>query len=293
MGHEVGVCCLNESPSSIMPYLKLSACQEYFGILWWNGTWSWRLLSKRIAIEYYAILNRVMWCIHMCDVTRSHVRHDLIACVVCRFWIYTWSAPGKSPLCDVTCLYVWRDSFIRVMWRVRTYIWLAQCKSPLCDVTHSFVGQNWLIHMAWPNQKCDVTHPYICLIGTMRVALVLCDSFICITWLNHTCGMTLSYMWCDAFIYISDWHNACRHREMWLIHMYHVTQSYMWRNSFIHAMWWIHIYTWLAQCESPSCVFPIGKKFASSSTLVLSYWHGKMPWTAHTQKKGKYVHEYM
>jgi len=41
------------------------------------------------------------------------------------------------------------------------------------------------------------------------------DSFICVTWLIHMCGMTHSYVWHDSFTCVT-----------WLIHMCDMTHSY-------------------------------------------------------------------
>jgi len=50
--------------------------------------------------------------------------------------------------------------------------------------------------------------------------------FINVTWLLHTCDMTLSYMWHDSFIHVT-----------WLLHTCDMTPSYMWHDSFIHVTW--------------------------------------------------------
>jgi len=64
----------------------------------------------------------------------------------------------------------------------------------------------------------------------VTLAYVWHDSFICVTWLIHTCDMTRSYVWHDSFIYVT-----------WLIHMCDMTHSYVWHDSFICVTWLIHM----------------------------------------------------
>ena len=77
----------------------------------------------------------------------------------------------------------------------------------------SFICVTWLIH------TCDMTHSY-----------VWHDSFICVTWLIHTCDMTHSYVWHDSFICVT-----------WLIHMCGRTHSYVWHDWFICVAGLIHM----------------------------------------------------
>jgi len=55
------------------------------------------------------------------------------------------------------------------------------------------------------------------------------DSFICVTWLIHTCDMTHSYVWHDSSICVT-----------WLIHMCDVTPSQVWHDSFVCVAWCGH-----------------------------------------------------
>ena len=57
----------------------------------------------------------------------------------------------------------------------------------------------------------------------------LCDSFMCVAWRIHRCGMTYSNMWYDSF--------RC---ATWLIHMCDMTHPHMWHDSFICVTWLIH-----------------------------------------------------
>ena len=78
-------------------------------------------------------------------------------------------------------------------------------------------------------------------------------TFICVTWLIHTCDMTRLYVWKGEARNLSSllvhmrgtthsyvWHDSfiCL---TWLIHMYDMTHSYVWHVSFICMTWLIHM----------------------------------------------------
>jgi len=77
------------------------------------------------------------------------------------------------------------------------------------------------------------------------------DSYICITWLIHLCGMTHSYVWHNSFICVTWLIHLCD--VAWLIHTCDITHSYVWHDSFICVTWLIHIcdmthsYVWHAK----------------------------------------------
>jgi len=151
-----------------------------------------------------------------------------------------------SSVYDITVACGWHDSCMCVTWLMR-----------ICDMTHAYMqrdsgevgwrreevreGMTWLIHM------CDTTHAYMwrdsgevgwrceevgecwkLIFGKFLFEHRPCvlhmshDSFICVTWLIHTCDMTHLYVWHDSFI-----------RVTWLIHMCDMTHSYVWHDSFI------------------------------------------------------------
>jgi len=145
----------------------------------------------------------------------------------------------------MTHSYVWQDSFT---WKPIPIPILAE--SDVWDdfpLWHdSFTCATWLLHM------CDMTHPFvsrcsfICFtrLTYMKIifntnahwirslrrlppACVWHDSFICVTWLMHTCDMTqhdsfsdrlihvrdMTHLWCDSFI-----------RVKWLFHIFYITK---------------------------------------------------------------------
>jgi len=69
------------------------------------------------------------------------------------------------------------------------------------------VWHDSIICVTWLNHVCDMTHSY-----------VWHDSIICVTWLTLACDVTQSYVWHDSIICVT-----------WLTHMCDMTHSYVWR----------------------------------------------------------------
>jgi len=90
--------------------------------------------------------------------------------------------------------------------------------------THIFTYE-WV---TWLNHICGMTHSYI-----------WTNLFIYATWLVYICDMTRSYVRHDSFIcvtclvHICDMTHSC---VTWLVHICDVTHSYVWHDSFICAM---------------------------------------------------------
>jgi len=94
----------------------------------------------------------------MCDMTRSHVWHDLFTCV-------TW----LIHMCDMTRSHVWHDSFTCVTWLVHMYdmthshVWRDSCAGLwVCsnDMTHSHVWHDVFTLLTWLIHMCDTTHSF-------------------------------------------------------------------------------------------------------------------------------------
>ena len=247
-------------------------------------------------------------CIHMCDRTHSHVRHDSFTRV-----------PWLIYMCDMTHLRVWHDSFTWVTWLIYMCD-MTQCTSARAHTNHKYNSgtkssdmtlslecrdsftrvTSWLIH------TCDMTHStcirahtnhkqnghtkssqlreqprqpkyrilramthshewhdsFTCV--TRLISNVWRDSFsfagvtwrfprvtwlithesshasqntvFCVTWLIHTCDMTLSHVWHDSFPCVA-----------WLIHVCDTTHSHVWHDpfSFVSVPWRILSVTWL------------------------------------------------
>jgi len=74
--------------------------------------------------------------------------------------------------------------------------------SPSCVWHDSFIRVTWLIH------TCDMTLVYV---RDMTHSYVWYDSFICVTWLFHTGDMTLSYGWHDSCIRVTWQLHTCEY----------------------------------------------------------------------------------
>ena len=150
--------------------------------------------------------------IHTCDMTLSYVWHDSFirvtwlittASVTCRMHMFdTW----LIHMCDVTYLYV-LNSFICVTWRMHMCdTWLIHT----CVLTHSYVwyachSYVWLVCIcdmtdSVSDSQCVTIRPYV---RHDACTCVTHDSFVCVTWLIHTCNMTHSYVGHVAFIYVA------------------------------------------------------------------------------------------
>jgi len=107
-------------------------------------------------------LGNVTRLIHMCDMTRPFVWHDVVMCAIYLTWLL--------HVCDMAYAYVCHDSFIFVKWRVHT-----------CDMTpwcvrvtwqNAFICVTWLIHI------CAMTHSYV-----PRGPHLCGRTHSCVTWL--------------------------------------------------------------------------------------------------------------
>ena len=159
----------------------------------------------------------IVWLIHMCDMTHSHVSWIIHTCDminstrVAGTWFFhtTHSYVRYGMTCpyvwrDVTRLYTWHNSCIRVAWLIRTrekthlFVWhdLFICVSWL---TEHWYGQSetwmnrgarrhdschiWMSHATHRNASC---HIY----DTGVVDHRHYDSLICVTCIIHMCDMT-------------------------------------------------------------------------------------------------------
>ena len=83
----------------------------------------------------------VIWRIHMCDMTHSHVWHDSFICV-------TWLV----HMCGMTHSYVWHDS----------NIWMDHHRYALTRRhVYSYVWHDSVICVTWHIHMCDMTHLHV------------------------------------------------------------------------------------------------------------------------------------
>ena len=180
----------------------------------------------------------LMWLIHMCDMTHySYVWHDSFPRVTHSHACVRWLCVGYVTHSHV---YVYRDppymcdhtqgASTRSLspWLIHTsntthsYVW---------DVRHTHLYASTITHtyMTTPREltlydhtqgaptACTITHTYMTTPRELPLEAYQRDSFIRVTWLNHSCDMTHSFVWHDSFI-----------RVTWLIHMCDMTHSYVW-----------------------------------------------------------------
>ena len=107
----------------------------------------------------------MIWLIHICDMTHSYTRHDLVS-VLCRatflFFIYTQ-----------------HDAFIHLTRRIHTR-----------DMTHSYTWHDTFVYVTWLIHIRDMTQTY-----------AWHDSFIRVKRRIHTRDMPHSYTWHYSSIY--------------------------------------------------------------------------------------------
>ena len=139
-------------------------------------------------------------------------------------------------------------------------------------MTHPFGWHDSFICVTWLIHTCDITNAY-----------VRHDSFICVTWLIQMCDMTHSYMWLDLFICVT-----C------LIHMCDVTHSYVRHDSFIYNTWLIHMcdmyVIWhISTCDSLDIFDSLhtcnATRITSSSCAKSSGHESKWQFSCHTYER--------
>jgi len=112
---------------------------------------------------------RVMWLVHMCDVTDWYVWRASFKCMT-----LCMEDSVEYILVCMTRVCVWHYLFIRVMWLV-----------DMCDVTRLCV-----FRFVWKTLASTIGYIWFGYIWLVK----------CVTLLIHTCDVTRSYVWCDSFI---------------------------------------------------------------------------------------------
>jgi len=154
---------------------------------WLSPTWQTWLISNMTHVNVCQdLFRRVVWLVHMCDMTRSYVWHHSSIRV-------TW----LISTCDMTRSYVWHDSFICVTWHIH-----------MCDLTHSFVWYDSSQRVTWLVHTCGTTRSYMWHVSvnsrrhlrTRHVSqpYVSLATYWCMRHIQ-TCGITHSNHLDDAF----------------------------------------------------------------------------------------------
>jgi len=92
----------------------------------------WYIIYVRVYIYKNIMSMRVIWLIHMCDMTQSHVWHDSFIHVL--FTCVTWLLHTRFA----THSYWWCGSRICVTWLIH-----------ICDMIHSYVRRGSCIFVTW------------------------------------------------------------------------------------------------------------------------------------------------
>ena len=201
----------------------------------------------------------------MCDMTHSHLWHDLFICVawlIDRCKMTHQGHAGRHP--EVSCMWyvscLWHvtheneschtyASVMCVTWRMRMYDMTHSHKWHV-TVTHAYVWHEW--HVTHENESC---HTYACVMSHIRMRHVThmtescsmpmshCLDALHVTHMTESCSMHW-YMWRVVCIHTCDTESCSIHWYMWHVkrhsHVWHVrrqgsvtcaydmTQSYMW-----------------------------------------------------------------
>ena len=124
------------------------------------------------------------------------------------------------------------------MCRPGCVMWL----SPVCDMTHayvwhdSFICVTWLDHTRTP--ACVTRLLYVC---DMTLVCVWHDSCICVTWLIHMCDMTHTYAWHDSFICVTHSCTCVTRLNHTNTCLYDMTPVCAWNDSCTCVTWLMHM----------------------------------------------------
>jgi len=208
----------------------------------------WLNLCNHLAGPVCDSFACIPWVIHTYDMTHLYVYHDSFTRVIWLIYIFLLSNHLAQSACDsdavyiCICTYIYIHIFICIRIHIYIYIYIYiyvyiytyiciyiyMLYGSDCATPHKYALQDSFKHVTWLIHTCTMTllptNSVLQCVMYEWVTPHICVSHICVTWLVHTCGVTHSYAWRDSFKHVT-----------WLIHT-----CTIWHDMFICVTWLFH-----------------------------------------------------
>jgi len=195
------------------------------------------LKTRFVETCAYNVFIRVIWLIHVCDVTCEKLR----------------TTARINTFCDMTWLIHMCDLFLRSM-TCRNSLMHVTLRVCTCDMTTSYMQYDLFIHMTWHIHTRDMNRSY-----TWQ------ESFVWATWNIRRCDMTHSDM--HHTTHLNACHDVCKDS---FIHVIWLKGSGNCEgNSSSSVTWLIHegdMFTWALQ--SRKLLFRVDQQSYGSPSLL-------------------------